>query len=77
MSGTTGLWCSSSSSHDRVHVLDPHTATARLLNAWRTDITNGLDALMLAPTREQAAALNAAARNSRLEGTNRCPHHPH
>ena len=54
--------------HDRVHVVDPDTATSRVLTAWRTDIANGLDALMLAPTRERVAALNAAARAARLDG---------
>lgn len=54
--------------HHRVHVVDPDTATSRVLAAWRTDTAAGLDALMLAPTREQVAALNAAARTARLEG---------
>lgn len=54
--------------HHRVHVVDPDTATSRILAAWRADRADGLDAIMLAPTREQVAALNAAARTARLEG---------
>ena len=54
--------------HHRVHVVDPDTAASRVLAAWRVDVAAGLDALMLAPTREQVAALNAAARTARLEG---------
>lgn len=53
--------------HQRVHVVSPDTATGQLLAAWQADRTQGLDALMLAPTREQVAALNAAARAARLD----------
>ncbi len=53
--------------HHRVHVVSPDTATNLLLAAWQADRTAGLDALMLAPTREQVAALNAAARTARLD----------
>ena len=53
--------------HHRVHVVDRDTATAQLLNAWLADTQAGLDALMLAPTREQVAHLNAAARHARLD----------
>jgi conjugative relaxase-like TrwC/TraI family protein len=60
--------------HHRVHVVDPDTATSRVLTAWQTDIAAGLDALMLAPTREQVAGLNAAARAARLDGHRPCPH---
>jgi conjugative relaxase-like TrwC/TraI family protein len=55
--------------HNRVHVVDRDTATTQLLNAWHADTRAGLDALMLAPTREQVAQLNAAARQARLNGT--------
>ena len=54
--------------HNRVHVVDPDTATDQLLTAWQTDRTAGLDAIMLAPTRDQVAQLNAAARTARLAG---------
>ena len=55
--------------HNRVHVVDRDTATTQLLDAWLADTHAGLDALMLAPTREQVAQLNAAARHARLNGT--------
>ncbi|CAL8978923.1 ATP-dependent RecD-like DNA helicase [Propionicimonas sp. T2.31MG-18] len=55
--------------HNRVHVVDRDTATTQLLNAWLTDTQTDLDALMLAPTKEQVAQLNAAARQARLNGT--------
>lgn len=54
--------------HDRIHVVSPDTATRLLLAAWQADRAEGLDALMLAPTREHVAALNAAARTARLDG---------
>jgi len=54
--------------HGRLHVVDPDTATTHLLAAWQADREAGLDALMLAPTRTQVAALNAAARAARLNG---------
>jgi ATP-dependent exoDNAse (exonuclease V) alpha subunit len=54
--------------HDRIHVVDPDTATTSLLTAWRTDRATGLDALMLAPTRAQVADLNHVARAARLNG---------
>jgi hypothetical protein len=52
--------------HDRIHVVDPDTAATTVLSAWGADTEAGLDALMLAGTRQQVAALNAAARNARL-----------
>ncbi len=54
--------------HDRIHVVDPDTATTSLLTAWQADRAAGLDALMLAPTRAQVAELNHAARAARLAG---------
>jgi hypothetical protein len=54
--------------HDRLHAVDPDTATTHLLQAWQADRTAGRDALMLAPTRDQVAQLNAAARTARLAG---------
>jgi conjugative relaxase-like TrwC/TraI family protein len=55
--------------HDRIHVVDPDTATRSLLTAWQADRAAGLDALMLAPTRAQVAELNHAARTARLGDT--------
>jgi AAA domain len=54
--------------HDRIHVVDPDTATTSLITAWQADRNAGLDALMLAPTRNQVADLNHAARTTRLNG---------
>jgi conjugative relaxase-like TrwC/TraI family protein len=54
--------------NNRVHVVDPDTATAALVAAWQADTQGGLDAIMLAPTRSQVAELNYAARAIRLEG---------
>jgi conjugative relaxase-like TrwC/TraI family protein len=54
--------------HDRIHVVDPDTATHSLLTAWSADRAAGIDALMLAPTRAQVAELNHAARTARLNG---------
>ncbi len=54
--------------HDRIHVVDPDTATRSLLAAWQADRAAGLDALMLAPTRAQVAELNHTARTARLAG---------
>ncbi len=54
--------------HDRIHPVDPDTATRSLLAAWQADRAVGLDALMLAPTRAQVAELNHAARAARLNG---------
>ena len=50
----------------RVHVGDEATVTEQVYRAWSTDRADGLDAVMLAPTRELAAALNARARTDRL-----------
>ncbi|PFG17780.1 conjugative relaxase-like TrwC/TraI family protein [Propionicimonas paludicola] len=54
--------------HGRVHAVDPDTATSDILAAWQADKDAGLDALMLAPTRELVAQLNAAARAARIAG---------
>jgi len=48
--------------NDRIHVVDPDTATATVVAAWQADTAAGLDAIMLAPTRNQVAELNRAAR---------------
>ena len=54
--------------HNRIHLVDPDTATGQLLTAWHADRAAGLDAIMLAPTRQLVAALNTAARTARLAG---------
>ena len=53
----------------RVHVGDPTSATDQAYTAWATDRLFGLDALLLAPTREQVLALNLRARADRLTHT--------
>ncbi len=52
--------------HSRVHVGDAGTVVDQAYAAWSDDRAGGLDALMLAPTRQVAAALNARARADRL-----------
>jgi len=52
----------------RVHVGDQATNTEAVFDAWMADRGRGLDALMLAPTRELAAELNRRARDHRLTG---------
>ncbi len=52
--------------HDRIHVGDPTTGIDAAYRAWSADRQAGLDALMLAPTREVTAQLNARARTDRL-----------
>ena len=51
---------------DRVHVGDATTTVQQVFDAWLTDKRAGLDAIMLAPTRDQVAALNHQARAHRL-----------
>ena len=52
----------------RVHVGDPTTTLDAVFNAWQTDRSHGLDAIMLAPTRELVSSLNQRARDHRLAG---------
>jgi hypothetical protein len=52
--------------HGRVHVGDLATITDQAYTAWSTDRAAGRDAIMLAPTRELVAELNARARTDRL-----------
>ncbi len=54
--------------HDRIHVGDADTAAQQVFNAWLTDKRAGLDAIMLAPTRDKVAQLNQQARDHRLQG---------
>ena len=53
----------------RVHVGDPTTTLDGVFNAWQNDRSHGLDAIMLAPTRELVSNLNQRARIHRLAGT--------
>ncbi|MBK8460764.1 MAG: AAA family ATPase [Micropruina sp.] len=54
---------------DRVHVGDLATITDDVFTAWRRDRDAGLDAVMLAPTRDLVAQLNQQARQHRLDTT--------
>lgn len=54
--------------HARVHVGDLATMTEDVFSAWQNDRSKGLDAIMLAPTRELVSELNRRARTHRLEG---------
>jgi conjugative relaxase-like TrwC/TraI family protein len=53
----------------RIHVGDPTTTLDEVFNAWQNDRNHGLDAIMLAPTRELVRSLNQRARDHRLAGT--------
>jgi ATP-dependent exoDNAse (exonuclease V) alpha subunit len=53
---------------DRIKIADPDGLPDRLLAAWRHDQRQGLDSLMLAPSRREVADLNQRARASRLAG---------
>jgi hypothetical protein len=53
--------------HGRIHVGDVATTTEDAFNAWVCDRTAGLDAIMIAPTRNLVAPLNARARAHRLD----------
>ncbi|KQY57638.1 MobF family relaxase [Nocardioides sp. Root140] len=53
---------------DRVHVGDMATMTKDVFTSWQADRAAGLDAIMLAPTRELVSELNQQARAHRLEG---------
>jgi conjugative relaxase-like TrwC/TraI family protein len=52
--------------NQRVHVGDPATTSEQVFTAWQHDRSQGLDSIMLAPTRELVADLNRRARNHRL-----------
>ena len=54
--------------HGRVHVGDLAKITEDAFAAWVEDRSAGLDALMLAPTRELVAELNRRARDHRRDG---------
>jgi conjugative relaxase-like TrwC/TraI family protein len=53
----------------RVHVGDPTTTLDAVFSAWQADRSQGLDAIMLAPTRELVSRLNQRAQDHRLAGT--------
>ncbi len=50
----------------RVHVGDQSTVTDAAYTAWAADRAGGRDSVMLAPTRELVATLNARARTDRI-----------
>jgi ATP-dependent exoDNAse (exonuclease V) alpha subunit len=50
----------------RIHVGDLAALTETLFDAWRADREEGLDSIMLAPTRDLVAELNRRARAHRL-----------
>jgi AAA domain len=52
----------------RVHVGDSTTTLDAVFNAWQTDCSQGLDAIMLAPRRELVSRLNQRAQDHRLAG---------
>jgi conjugative relaxase-like TrwC/TraI family protein len=52
--------------HGRIHVGDVAATTEDAFTAWVLDRSAGLDAIMLAPTRELVAELNRRARDHRL-----------
>ena len=58
---------------DRVHVGDLSTVTDSAYQAWAADREQGLDAIMLAPTRYLATALNIRARTDRLTSSDGDP----
>jgi hypothetical protein len=53
--------------HHRIHVGDIAKTTDDAFTAWVLDRSAGLDAIMLAPTRELVAELNRRARDHRLD----------
>src|SRR5829696_4338788 len=53
--------------HGRIHVGDVATTTEDAFKAWVSDRAAGLDAIMIAPTRNLVAQLNARARAHRLD----------
>jgi conjugative relaxase-like TrwC/TraI family protein len=55
--------------HGRIHVGDLAAATQDAFAAWVSDRAAGLDTIMLAPTRNLVAQLNARARTHRLNHT--------
>ena len=54
--------------HGRLHVGDLATTTEHAFSAWAADRAAGLDAIMLAPTRDLVAELNRPSPPSQREG---------
>ena len=54
--------------HGRVHVGDLATITTRVFTSWATDRQQGLDAMMLAPTKDLVSQLNSQAQTHHLAG---------
>lgn len=52
--------------HERIHVGDATTCLDQAYRAWAADRAAGLDAVLLAPTRDLVRALNTRARTDRL-----------
>jgi conjugative relaxase-like TrwC/TraI family protein len=52
----------------RVHIGDPTTTLDKVFKAWQADRSHGLDAIMLAPTRELVSRLNQRAQDHRRAG---------
>jgi conjugative relaxase-like TrwC/TraI family protein len=52
----------------RVHIGDPATTLDKVFKAWQADRSQGLDAIMLAPTRELVSRLNQRAQDHRRAG---------
>ena len=50
----------------RIHVGDLTALTEEVFTAWQADRSRGVDAIMLAPTRELVSQLNQRARSHRL-----------
>ena len=57
--------------HDRVHVGDLATITTDVFTAWAKDRAQGLDTLMLAPTRDLVSKLNQQAQHHQQAQTHR------
>ena len=63
--------------HGRIHVGDQAAAEDLAYTAWSRDRTAGLDAVMMAPTRDTVHALNDRARADRLAGISPTDIGPH
>ncbi|WP_277499869.1 MobF family relaxase [Nocardioides sp. ChNu-99] len=63
--------------NDRVRTTSTTTATDDVFTAWRHDVDQGLDALMIAATNDDVTALNRLARLHRLTGPDNAPHQAH
>jgi len=57
--------------HGRVHVGDLATLTQGVFTAWANDRNHGLDAIMLAPTRDLVSELNQRAQAHRITHSHR------